>query len=219
MGYRMIAEMAGLGVRQTASTGRLEIDDPGWRGYLSNLTPSEFEQTYAARLPDRIEGAEFLSRFQGTSDSVARVSPEHSYAVRIPTAHPIYENNRVRRFAELIAEPSGARTRDGRQFELLGELMFQSHASYSACGLGSYGTDLLVRLVREAGPGRGLYGARITGGGSGGTVAVLARRDASPAIEAIASRYAEETGHRPQIFSGSSPGAAAFGYLRSKAMN
>jgi len=214
MGYRMIAERAGLGVRQTASTGRLEIDDPGWRGYLSNLTPSEFEQTYAARLPDRIEGAEFLSRFQGTSDSVARVSPERSYAVRVPTAHPIYENNRVRRFAELIAEPSGARTRDGRQFELLGELMYQSHASYSACGLGSNGTDLLVRLVREAGPGRGLYGARITGGGSGGTVAVLARRDASPAIEAIASRYAEETGYRPQIFLGSSPGAAAFGYLK-----
>ena len=34
----------------------------------------------------------------------------------------------------------------------LGELMYASHASYSACGLGSDGTDQLVALVREAGP-------------------------------------------------------------------
>jgi L-arabinokinase len=93
----------------------------------------------------------------------------------------------------------------------LGELMYQSHESYSACGLGTRETDLLVELVRSAGPSQGLYGARMTGGGSGGTVAVLGRRDATPAIEEIAAKYAQTTGHRPHIFSGSSPGAAAFG--------
>jgi len=46
-----------------------------------------------------------------------------------------------------------------------------------------------VELVRAAGPERGLYGAKITGGGSGGTVAVLARRDAEAAVRAIAARY------------------------------
>ena len=50
--------------------------------------------------------------------------------------------------------------------------MYESHASYSACGLGSDGTDRLVTLAREAGAARGIYGAKITGGGSGGTVAV-----------------------------------------------
>lgn len=209
MGYRMIAEMAGLEVCHIASDGRVEVDDPRWGGYLANLTPSEFEQTYAARLPDQIEGAEFLSRFQGTTDSVARVSAGRNYAVKIPTAHPIYENDRVKRFLELINEAS-----EDRELELLGELMYQSHASYSACGLGSAGTDLLVRLVRDAGSRRGLYGARITGGGSGGTVAVLGRRDAASAIKDIAETYYEQTGYRPHIFSGSSAGAAAFGYLR-----
>jgi hypothetical protein len=34
------------------------------------------------------------------------------------------------------------------QLETLGELMYQSHASYSRCGLGSEGTDRLVELVR-----------------------------------------------------------------------
>ena len=42
---------------------------------------------------------------------------------------------------------------------LLGELMYQSHASYSACGLGSEGTDRLVALVRQAEASAGLYGA------------------------------------------------------------
>ena len=59
----------------------------------------------------------------------------------------------------------------------------QSHASYGRCGLGSEGTDRLVALVRaEAAAARAacaeppLYGAKITGGGSGGaayTYAVL----------------------------------------------
>jgi L-arabinokinase len=96
----------------------------------------------------------------------------------------------------------------------MGELMYQSHASYSACGLGAGETDLLVRLVREAGLTNGLYGARITGGGGGGTVAVIGRREAGGAIAKLADQYAEETGHQPYVFSGSSPGSAAFGVLR-----
>lgn len=51
----------------------------------------------------------------------------------------------------------------------------QSHASYSRCGLGSEATDRLVALTRreiarakDAGQESVLYGAKITGGGSGG---------------------------------------------------
>ena len=91
--------------------------------------------------------------------------------------------------------------------------MYESHASYSACGLGSAGTDHLVGLVREAGPARGLYGAKITGGGSGGTVAVLGRPNAGWAVEEVARRYAEETGRSARVFAGSSDGAARFGHV------
>ena len=209
MGYRMIAEVEGLEIRQGSTDGTVHIDDPEWHGYLANLSPSEFERAYAAHLPADMSGAEFLSHFHGTTDSVARISPERSYAVRVPTAHPVYENDRARRFADLLSDPSG----EGR-LELMGELMYQSHASYSACGLGSSGTDLLVQLVRDAGKENGLYGARITGGGSGGTVAVLGRREAGDAIGKVAERYVEATGHQPYLFSGSSPGCAEFGFLR-----
>ena len=89
----------------------------------------------------------------------------------------------------------------------MGSLMYESHASYSACGLGSDGTDRLVDMVRRSGASSGLWGAKITGGGSGGTVAVLGRSDAGPAVQEIAQRYSAETGHAVCIFSGSSPGA------------
>jgi L-arabinokinase len=89
----------------------------------------------------------------------------------------------------------------------MGELMYASHESYSACGLGSSGTDRLVDLVREAGPASGLFGAKITGGGSGGTVAVLGLSTAGEVVAEIASRYAAESGHEAYVFDGSSAGA------------
>jgi galactokinase len=209
MGYRIIAELAGLKVMKTAQQDLVQIDDPKWGGYLANVTPSEYEQAFAAHLPERIEGAEFLARYQGTTDRVTRIAPERSYAVRVATAHAIYEHHRVRLYAELLRQVSRR-----RRLELLGELMYQSHASYAACGLSVAGTDRLVELVREAGATQGLYGAKITGGGSGGTVAVFGRRDAREAIVGVAEKYARETGRGTYIFAGSSPGSAAFGYLK-----
>ncbi len=209
MGYTMIAELAGLPIDETDVKGVLSIRDPKWRGYLANITPSEFEQHYGPRLPERITGAEFLTRYKGITDSVTRVQTECSYNVFAPTAHPIYEHARVCRFAELLET---AQTE--RELISLGDLMYGSHASYSACGLGSAGTDLLVELARSAGYKRGLYGAKITGGGSGGTVAVLGRRGAGASVEQVADEYARRTNYRPRIFSGSSPGAARFGHLK-----
>ncbi|MBO0725663.1 MAG: GHMP kinase [Blastocatellia bacterium] len=209
IGYRIIAEMAGLTVSVGAPGKPAQIDDPRWSGYLANITPSEFEQHYAAQLPERIEGAEFLSRYKGATDTVTRVAPERGYAVRVPTAHPIYEHHRVRAFAELLRGEVNE-----ERMKLAGELMYQSHASYSACGLGSEATDRIVELARTAGPGQGIYGAKITGGGSGGTVAVLSRRDAGPAVARVAEKYARETGYQPYVFSGSSPGSAEFGHLK-----
>ena len=221
MGYRLIAEMAGLNIKQIASEDRCEIDDPRWKGYLANISPAEFEKHYRDRLPERLSGGEFLGQYGGTTDRVSRVDPSREYAIRIPTAHPIYEHQRVRRFTEVLehdsalASESSGSTGDhlGTSLQVLGELMYESHDSYSACGLNSEGTDLLVKLVRQAGPLHGLYGAKITGGGSGGTVAVLASRSAAAGIEMICERYAKETGRQPYVFAGSSSGSVSFGHL------
>lgn len=208
MGYRMLAELAGFTAIPTGP-GLVTVDDPQWNGYLANVPPSLWAQRFAARVPETISGAAFLAQYAGTTDSVTRIDPVRNYAVRVPTAHPIFENQRVRLFRALL--PTSAASEEARA--LLGELMFQSHASYSACGLGSDGTDRLVELVRAAGPQAGLYGAKITGGGSGGTVAVLARRGSEAAVQALAAGYASESGRIAQILGGSSPGAAAVGAL------
>ena len=201
MGYRLIAAMANVEVTKSESSPVLHADDSRWHGYLANLTPTEFE-AYADKLPEQMVGTEFLDRHQGTTDPVTRVQPDRVYAIRQPTAHPIHENARVNRFRDLLAAPL-----DESTLTEMGELMYASHASYSACGLGSSGTDRLVEMVRAAGPAAGLFGAKITGGGSGGTVAVLGRKTASDAVAQIAARYAEETGHDEYVFRGSSPGA------------
>lgn len=210
MGYRIIAELAGLKVTQTGE-GQVRVADNRWGGYLANLAPAEWETDYRNRLPISIEGAEFLARYGGTTDSITQIDSARTYAVREPTAHPIYEHHRVRLFRQLLqSQPLKDET-----LALLGELMYQSHASYSRCGLGSSGTDRLVALVREVGPAGGLFGAKITGGGSGGTVAVLARRGARETVEEVARRYYQKTGLPfTPLIGGSSPGAVKFGVAR-----
>jgi L-arabinokinase len=194
MGYRILQELA----------------EENFGGYLANVTPSELEQHYVEYLPDTMTGEEFIKRYARTTDIVTKVEPSITYSVRRPTAHPIYENHRLQAFSKLLkGDPDENAT-------LLGELMYQSHASYSACGLGSTGTDRLVELLRSEGVSAGIYGAKITGGGSGGTVAVLGRSDAEVTIHRVAQRYADEMAYMPILFTGSSDGAARFGHRELK---
>jgi L-arabinokinase len=174
--------------------------------YLANIAPAEFEREFVHRLPEEISGDDFLARYDGTADTVTTVERGRRYRVRAPAAHPVYERQRAERFRQLVRTSPG----EDRRVEL-GALMYESHASYVACGLGSPGTDGLVELVRTEGPEGGLYGARITGGGSGGTVAVIGRKDASAAIARVAGAYERASGHRPYVFTGSSPGVLTFG--------
>ena len=73
--------------------------------------------------------------------------------------------------------------------------------------------DVLVNMIRERGPARGLYGAKVTGGGCGGSVAVLMadHGTAWSALEEACSAYSAKTGKQATLLRGSSPGAAGFG--------
>ena len=209
IGYRILADLVGLRVRPGERDAHVCVDDERWHGYLANVGSEAFLQ-FAPQIPEALDGAAFLERYQGTTDLVTRVEAGRRYAIRTPTAHPIYEHERVTEWARRLATSPSERVDAAR----LGALMYESHASYSACGLGSDGTDRLVALARAAGRARGIYGAKITGGGSGGTVAILADAGAGDAIREIARRYSDETGRDAYIFEGSSPGASRVGALR-----
>ena len=198
--YAAVRAGAFMGLRMVSEHTGVPVD------YLANIAPSEFERELVRWLPEEIAGGDFLERYGGTADSVTTVERGKRYRVRAPAAHPIYERVRGESFRQLLA---GSPDEDRRI--RLGALMYESHGSYGACGLGSAGTDLLVELVRAEGPAAGLYGARITGGGSGGTVAVIGRKGASVAIAHVADAYEHATGYRPYVFSGSSPGVMSFG--------
>ncbi len=208
MGHRIILEMM-------AKSGRVPAvareHDP-LRGYLANLAPEEYERDFREHLPMSMSGQQFIEKFGKTFDSATQVEPGIEYHVRPATDHHVYEAARVRKFSELmemaarLPSISAART---RVLEQAGELMYQSHDSYgSNAMLGAEECDLLVKLVREN-ASAGLYGAKITGGGSGGTVAVLAddTREAEAAVERIMAAYQDKTGNRPEAFLASSPGA------------
>ena len=196
MGLRILTTLAA-----GSSNGPPEED--GWNGYLANVGVEAFEKEFAEHLPERISGRAFLDRYGPIGDSVTRVDPDREYAVLHPTAHPIHEHARIGRFAALLPE---ANENAAARVEM-GSLMYESHASYSACGLGSEGTDQLVQAVREAGVESGVYGAKITGGGSGGTVAVLAESGAADVVRRIAGEYRARAGRGGGVFSGSSAGA------------
>jgi L-arabinokinase len=90
--------------------------------------------------------------------------------------------------------------------------MHASHWSYGwNCHLGCRETDQIVDIARRHGPDQGIYGAKITGGGSGGTVAILADAAAEGLVRRIADEYEQSTGLKPDIFDSTSPGACAFG--------
>lgn len=173
-------------------------------GFWCNVTPQEFAEL-EEHLPEQMSGRDFLDRYGHTHDAVTTVQPDMLYPVRQASRHPVLENARVERFMTLLAQG------DDRAMRAAGKLMYESHASYSACGLGSAETDLLVKLVRRRGPKQGLLGAKITGGGSGGTVAILARADAGPVLQGVLDEYRERTGRPAALLTGSTAGAAEWG--------
>ncbi len=207
MGYRMLADLAGLDV-QPGPPGRVRVVDPQWKGFLANVAPEHWHHV-AQHLPELMRGDAFLSRFQGITDVVTHVNPDRVYPVRAATGHPILEHARVGAFAAALRKVH----LDRPTLSAMGELMYQSHASYAACGLDCEQTAQLVQMVRAEGASRGLYGAKITGGGSGGTVAVLGDASAAGLVADIAARYASASGLPVHLISGSSPGAKAFGCL------
>jgi galactokinase len=200
-------------VRTATFMGRAMIaaSDPSQPpgGYLCNISMGDFAARFKQMLPQQMSGAEFIAAYGATGDSATNIDPDSVYQVRDCTEHPIQEQANVQAFlAALDAyEASGDRDTLGDA----GAAMLRSHESYSRrCGLGTPETDRIVKMLLEQHVTDGaIYGAKITGGGAGGTVAVLGIGSGlQQAIEAVAERYTAATGNPARIIAGSGDGAA-----------
>ncbi len=161
MGTAIIARMIGGSDAQQSD----------WHGYLARISVSEYVERFRDLLPTKIKGKQFLEHFGPLPDPNAA---NDTYKIRSRTEHHIYENERVCHFVERLSRAN--RTGDSKAIVEAGDLMYASHWSYGQrCGLGSRETDTLVNLLRGCGSDAGVYGARISGAGAGGTVVVLLR--------------------------------------------
>ena len=209
MGYKMICDWENIPVTRDTEGEIDRFTDPIWGGYLANLSRSLFHEKYEERLPEKTDKADFLRLHEVHPDPYSPLKENVTYHVRANTKYAVEENYRVQLFSELSRGASLSRSR--RSYILMGEQMYQSHFAYTECGLGSKATDLLVNLCKAEGAEKGIYGAKITGGGAVGTVAILAEKSAKPIVEKIFETYKNSGFGDPYLFEGSSDGADEFG--------
>ncbi|MDP2338404.1 MAG: galactokinase family protein [Bacteroidota bacterium] len=211
MGYKMICDQEQIAVTVDDRSEIERYTDERWNGYLANLSPSLFHEKYEANLPDSVNSSKYLAKHGFHVDPYTPLKEGVVYHIRANTRYAVEENYRVQLFSELSKGASLAPSK--RSFQLMGELMYQSHYAYTECGLGAKATDFIVDLFRKEGIAKGIYGAKITGGGAGGTVAILAEKSASAVVHRVFDLYAQSGMGDPYLFEGSSDGADAFGIL------
>ncbi|MCA9251988.1 MAG: hypothetical protein KDA54_12725 [Phycisphaerales bacterium] len=166
-----------------------------WHGYLARISVAEYVERFRDLLPTKIKGKQFLERFGPLPDPTAVIDANDTYKIRSRTEHHIYENERVCHFVERLSRAN--RTGDDNAIIEAGELMYASHWSYGQrCGLGSRETDTLVNLIRKCTTDAGVFGARVSGAGAGGTVVVLMRDsdETRAAVINAVKQYEQETG-------------------------
>jgi galactokinase len=160
--------------------------------------------------PDEMTGQAFLDAHGPIADSATAVDPHARYQIRHATDHHVLDARRVRRFAEFLESAEGKSIRERKlDLDRAGHLMYASHQSYGMDAfLGDENCDLLVDMVRRREP-LGFYGARISGGGYGGTVAALANEGTKvdEAVQQIIDEYRQRTGLVAEAFFGSGDGA------------
>ncbi len=154
--------------------------------HATQLLPAEVRGLPLGALPNKITGRTFLARAKGVDDPLSVIEPGKTYYVRAAVSFPVEENFRAEAAVALLRGMT-PRCREAT-LRALGELLYESHAGYSSIGLGCPETDEMVAAVRRLGPAKGFYGARVSGGGSGGTVVVLLRRSALPDLRRLAAK-------------------------------
>jgi len=198
--------------RTSAHMGRVLVDRivqhegpryARWNGQLARLSVIDYVERFRDRLPAKIKGSEFLSRFGQSDDPGAPIEPDVVYKVRARTEHCVYEHARSCRFVECLSRSRRADLTEA------GGLMYASHWSYGhRCGLGSLETDLLVQLIRSHGRESDILGAKVTSRGCGGVVAVLMRATdcARSSLDSAVRAYEDQCGRTARFIRGSSPG-------------
>lgn len=112
-------------------------------------------------------------------------------------------NRRARHVvSEIERTKAAARALERNDFDALGPLMAASHDSLrDDFEVSCKELDIMVEIARRIGRNGGVIGARMTGGGFGGSTVTLCQSSKAGKIaETMAAQYQKATGIQPQIF-------------------
>ena len=153
---------------------------------------------YNARREQCEEGVRLLAQHLPRVKSLRDVSVDDVNKFRSQLGEVVFkrclhvtgENDRVRAAADALRQ---------RDLKTFGELMYQSHESLrDDYEVSCRELDVLVRLAADI---KGVFGARMTGGGFGGcTVNLVDSSSLDEFARAIKSGYAQATGHDPDVY-------------------
>lgn len=165
----------------------------------TNVEHELVDSAYNDRVRECARGVDLLGDCLDTKiESLRNVSPEAFAAhadelpdpVRRRCRHVVTENERVRDAASALR---------GDDVETLGKRMFASHESLrDDYEVSCDELDLVVDVARET---DGVYGARLTGAGFGGSVVALVAPEVIESFEtAVRHEYPERTGVDPDVY-------------------
>ena len=156
--------------RAGAFMGKRMVEDAAGRTWpwVSKLPGAAVDE-----LPDTLDGQSFLRRWAATDDDVTVVRPDATYPVRAATSFAVEEHGRAVAALEALVDNDPA---------CLGPLLAASQRGYDAMGLGH---GAATATVEEALTRPGVFGARSSGGGCGGTVVVVCERGALDDVDGL----------------------------------
>jgi galactokinase len=151
---------------------------------------------YAARRKNTEDGLAAIGKKSwrdATMADVEAVWEQTGDPVNRRSRHVVGEIARTRTAAEALAK---------NDYEALGPLMAASHDSLrDDFEVSCKELDLMVEIARAIGRNGGVIGARMTGGGFGGSTVTLCESGKAEAIAAtLSQQYEAATGIKPQIF-------------------
>jgi galactokinase len=171
----------------------------------TNVRHALADSAYATRRAECAEAARRLrvpSLRDATMDDVVSRAADLGTDLLARARHVVSENTRVGAAVEAAREG---------QWADMGALMYESHRSLrDDFAVSCLELDVLVEAASDIGVNRGVFGCRMTGGGFGGSVVCLAKRDAIAEIERVLlDRYRAQVGREATAFT-SRPGAGAW---------
>ena len=176
--HRYVPLPPGVGIVVIDSGVRRRLERSGYADRRAELERGLAAMDHARPASLTAAEAEAKTRAAGVDEVAAR---------RI--RHVVSENDRVRRCVAALEQPRGA------DLPAIGVVFREGHESLrDDFEVSIPELDLLVDLAYE----HGAIGARMTGGGFGGSIVALAEPERAPSfVDAVTSAYAERAGRMP----------------------